>query len=94
KIQVPTLIISGGQDAFSPRWVALDMHHAVENSEMLFIPSGTHCTPIEHPELIQLRIEKFLWSLQIQQSKPSCGSTTGTSTPKPASKRQRATVSS
>ncbi|MBL4818252.1 MAG: alpha/beta hydrolase [Deltaproteobacteria bacterium] len=94
KIQVPTLIISGGQDTFSPRWVALDMHHAVENSEMLFIPSGTHCTLIEHPELIQLRIEKFLWSLQIQQSKNSCRSTTGTSTPKAASKRQRATANS
>ena len=59
-INVPTLIIGGGQDTFCPGWIVEDMHQMVSKSELLLIPDGTHATPIEHPELISLRIEKFL----------------------------------
>ena len=60
KIKRPTLIVAGGRDTFSPPWLSLDMHKAIPSSDLLYIPDGTHCTPIEHPELINLRLEKFL----------------------------------
>src|SRR3989338_5412541 len=80
-INKPTLIVSGGQDTFSPHWVSLDMHHAIPNSEILFVPDGTHCTPIEHPELIHLRTEKFLCPILTQASNNLCRPTIDTSTP-------------
>lgn len=92
KIDKPTLIVCGGKDTFCPQWVALDMHHAIDNSELLFIPDGTHCAPIEHPELIHLRIEKFLWQLHRQSSNSLCNSIIATSMQEPASKRQKRTV--
>ncbi len=93
QINKPTLIISGGKDTFSPHWVSLDMHHAIPNSELLFIPDGTHCTPIEHPELVHLRVEKFLCPILTQTSNNSCNSITGTSMPEPASRRLKRTAS-
>jgi pimeloyl-ACP methyl ester carboxylesterase len=59
-ILCPTLIIGGGQDTFCPGWIIEDMHQMVKDSDLLMIPDGSHATPIEHPELINLRIEKFL----------------------------------
>ncbi|MES2504102.1 MAG: alpha/beta hydrolase [Myxococcota bacterium] len=94
KIDKPALIICGGKDTFSPHWVSLEMHHAIDNSELLFIPDGTHCAPIEHPELIQLRIEKFLWPHLMQALNSSCRNTTDTSTHEHASRRLRATANS
>lgn len=92
KIDKPTLIISGGKDTFSPHWVSLDMHHAISNSELLYIPDGTHCAPIEHPELIHLRVEKFLCPILTQASNNLCGSTTGISMQERASRRLRHTA--
>lgn len=94
QINKPTLIVSGGKDTFSPHWVSLDMHHAIPNSELLFIPDGTHCTPIEHPELIHLRVEKFLWPILTQASNSSCNNITDTLTQERASKRPRRTANS
>lgn len=93
KINKPTLIVSGGQDTFSPHWISLDMHHAIPNSELLFIPDGTHCTPIEHPELIHLRVEKFLCPIITQASNSSCKTITGTSMQGRVSKQQKLTAS-
>ncbi|MBN4077355.1 alpha/beta hydrolase, partial [Sulfobacillus acidophilus] len=59
-IKHPTLIVSGAKDTFAPPWLLEDMHQSIENSEFLLIPDGSHTTPIEHPDLISLRIEKFL----------------------------------
>ena len=90
QINKPTLVVSGGQDTFSPHWVSLDMHHAIPNSELLFVPDGTHCTPIEHPELIHLRAEKFL--CLTQSSSNLCRPTIDTSTQEVAWKQPRRTA--
>jgi len=36
------------------------MHAAIPGSELQVLPGGTHVGPLEHPELCELRIEKFL----------------------------------
>jgi len=59
-VAVPTLIIAGEKDTFTPMWLSVKMHAAIPGSELQVLPGGTHVGPLEHPELCQLRIEKFL----------------------------------
>ena len=60
EIRVPTLIVAGTHDTFTPYWLSEEMHDRIPGAEMLTVPGGTHVSPIEHPELITLRLEKFL----------------------------------
>ena len=60
RIDVPTLIVAGTNDTFTPYWLSEEMHDRIPRSEMLTVPGGTHVAPIEQPELIALRLEKFL----------------------------------
>jgi pimeloyl-ACP methyl ester carboxylesterase len=59
-VQVPTLVVAGERDSFTPMWLSVRMHAAIPGSELLVLPAGTHVGPLEHPELLGLRVEKFL----------------------------------
>ena len=59
-VSVPTLIIAGEDDTFTPMWISKKMHRLVKGSELFVIRKGSHAAIIEHPELINLRIEKFI----------------------------------
>ncbi|MGC8926918.1 MAG: alpha/beta fold hydrolase [Myxococcota bacterium] len=59
-IDVPVLIFGGEKDKFTPAWLSKQMHNMIPTSELQMLPLGTHTSPIEHPDLICLRIEKFL----------------------------------
>ncbi len=59
-IDIPTLIVAGTADTFTPYWLSEEMNDRIANSEMLTIPGGTHAATIEQPELIELRLERFL----------------------------------
>ncbi|MBF0118784.1 MAG: alpha/beta hydrolase [Desulfobacterales bacterium] len=60
KIKVPTLIIAGENDPFTPAEQSEKMHRKIKNSELLMIRKGTHTALIEQPDLMHLRIELFL----------------------------------
>lgn len=60
RVDVPALIVAGENDSWTPFWLSRRMHRAVPGSELLVLPGGTHVGPIEHPELLALRVEKFL----------------------------------
>lgn len=60
QIRVPTLIIAGEHDGFTPRWLSAIMHARIPNSEICTVPLGTHTAPIEMPELVNLRLQRFL----------------------------------
>ncbi|MBI2066538.1 MAG: alpha/beta hydrolase [Deltaproteobacteria bacterium] len=60
KIKVPTLILGGELDQFTPAWISKKMHRLIPNSEILMIHKATHAALVEQPELVNLRIEKFL----------------------------------
>src|SRR5207253_438622 len=51
-IDVPTLIVAGTQDTFTPYWLSEEMHQRIPGSDLLTVPGGTHVAPIEQPELI------------------------------------------
>ena len=58
-VAVPTLIIAGEKDTFTPMWLSVKMHAAIPGSELLVLTDGSHVGPLEHPELCSLRIEKY-----------------------------------
>jgi pimeloyl-ACP methyl ester carboxylesterase len=60
EIQAPTLVIGGERDSFTPVWLSRRMHQHIPNAELMIVPGGTHIAPIEIPELVSLRIERFL----------------------------------
>lgn len=60
KIKVPTLIIGADEDNFTPVWLAKKMHHLIPESELFVVKKASHVALVEQPELINLRIEKFL----------------------------------
>jgi pimeloyl-ACP methyl ester carboxylesterase len=59
-IRVPTLIIAGELDQFTPVWLSKKMHRLVPESELFVMHKATHAGLVEQPDLINLRIEKFL----------------------------------
>jgi pimeloyl-ACP methyl ester carboxylesterase len=59
QVDVPALIVAGTKDTFTPYWLSEEMHDRIPGSEMLTVQGGTHVAPIEQPELIALRLEKF-----------------------------------
>jgi pimeloyl-ACP methyl ester carboxylesterase len=58
-ISVPTLVITGDRDSFTPRQLAQQMARRIPGGEILIVRGATHYAAIEYPELINLRIEKF-----------------------------------
>jgi pimeloyl-ACP methyl ester carboxylesterase len=58
-VRVPTLVITGDEDAFTPGVLARQMARRIPSAEILVVRGGTHYTAIEFPELVSLRIEKF-----------------------------------
>jgi pimeloyl-ACP methyl ester carboxylesterase len=59
-VAVPALIITGDRDLFTPVDQSREMAARIPAAELMVIPSGTHYTPLEFPELIHLRVHKFL----------------------------------
>jgi pimeloyl-ACP methyl ester carboxylesterase len=58
-IDVPTLVIAGDQDPLASRGASIPLARRIRGAELLVLPGGGHCAPIEHPDLISLRIERF-----------------------------------
>jgi pimeloyl-ACP methyl ester carboxylesterase len=59
-IEVPTLIISGERDGFTPAWLSEEMHKLVPSSELFVVEGGSHTAPIERPAEVTGRISEFL----------------------------------
>jgi len=63
-IHVPTLIITGDRDLFTPEFTARKMNRKIAGSRLVVIDGGTHYTPIEYPAVIQREIGAFLDGIQ------------------------------
>ncbi len=59
-IEVPTLIVAGGLDGFTPGALSQEMLDTIPKAEMFSIPGGTHTAPIEFPEALNAQLERFL----------------------------------
>ena len=61
-IKVPTLIVAGERDTFTPAFLAKAMGAAIPESELVVVERGSHVVPIEQPEIVDARIAEFLRS--------------------------------
>jgi pimeloyl-ACP methyl ester carboxylesterase len=59
-VTVPVLVLAGDRDVLVPLRVARKMARRIPEAELTVLPGATHYAPIEYPELISLRVEKFL----------------------------------
>ncbi|GEJ58434.1 alpha/beta fold hydrolase [Anaeromyxobacter diazotrophicus] len=59
-VDVPTLIVAGERDTWTPLERSRAMHAAIPGSELLVLPDATHTGPLERPELVGERVERFL----------------------------------
>ena len=60
EITVPTLVVAGGRDGFTPPERSRAMAEAVPGAELLEIPNASHTAPIERPHLVDWTIRDFI----------------------------------
>jgi pimeloyl-ACP methyl ester carboxylesterase len=65
EVRVPTLVIAGERDLFAPVERSKEMASKIAGAELLVLREGTHAALLEQPELIFLKLEKFLDAHQI-----------------------------
>ncbi len=59
-VDVPALIISGDKDMVTPLKFQEELHTLIKKSEFVRVPYGSHCTQLDFPDYINLKIERFL----------------------------------
>jgi pimeloyl-ACP methyl ester carboxylesterase len=59
-VDVATLVLVGDRDTFTPRQAAEQMVRRIRGAELMVVPGGTHYLAVEYPEVVNLRLEKFL----------------------------------
>ncbi len=59
-IKVPTLVVAGARDAFTPMRLSVAMSQAIRGSDLLVLPGGTHVGPLEQPDVLAARVRAFL----------------------------------
>jgi pimeloyl-ACP methyl ester carboxylesterase len=59
-VDVPTLVIGGEGDRFTPVWLSQRMAEFIPNAEYVYVPGGTHTAPLERPGLVNAAILRFL----------------------------------
>lgn len=60
QIDKPTLIICGSKDALTPMEEQERMQQQIVGSELYPVPYGSHCTQLDFPEMVNLKIQHFL----------------------------------
>lgn len=59
-IEVPTLVVAGSRDGFTPPDRSRAMADAIPGAELLEIEGGSHTAPIERPQLVDRTICDFV----------------------------------
>jgi pimeloyl-ACP methyl ester carboxylesterase len=67
QIKAPTLILHGAEDQLIPAQEARDMHAALPNARLQFIPRAGHLLNMEQPALFNAALRGFLAGLAIDE---------------------------
>ncbi len=59
-IDCPTLVIAGDRDLLTPVSFQRELHHQIKNSEFLVVPYGSHCTQLDFPDFVNLKMAEYL----------------------------------
>ena len=60
QVAVPSLVVAGGRDGFTPPERSRSMAAGIPGAELLEIPLASHTAPIERPFLVDMTIQDFL----------------------------------
>lgn len=60
EVDVPTLVVAGGRDGFTPPSRSRDMAAKIPGCEYLEVEDGSHTAPIERPEMVCDAVAAFL----------------------------------
>lgn len=64
EVNVPTLVVGGEIDKFTPVWLSQRMAEHLPQAKYLFVPGGSHTAPLERPGLVNDEIDQFLKKLK------------------------------
>lgn len=70
-IAVPTLIIAGRRDSFTPMTLSEEMRGAIPHSKLYIVEQGTHTAPIERPAEVTEVMADFLRQRLFTQEEPT-----------------------
>lgn len=59
-LRIPTLVIAGEKDVFTPLHRSYAMVEAIPGAELMVLADASHAAIVEHPDSINLRIDRFL----------------------------------
>lgn len=59
-VDVPTMVIGGEGDKFTPVWLSQRMAEHIPGAEYVYVPGGTHTAPLERPGLVNAAIDRFM----------------------------------
>ncbi len=59
-VDVPTLVLAGESDTFTPVRLSEALHQEIRGSELHVIRHGTHVTPLEFPAAVARHVRAFL----------------------------------
>jgi pimeloyl-ACP methyl ester carboxylesterase len=59
-IDVPTLVVAGTADKFTPFRLAEEMARSIPRADLVAVPNATHVAPLEQRELVGRRVLDFL----------------------------------
>ena len=62
RIDVPTLVVAGDRDGFTPLTLSEEMHRLIPGCEMHVVRPGSHTAPIEKPEEVTGAVADFVRS--------------------------------
>jgi len=60
RVKVPTLVIGGERDTFTPPFLAREMAEAIPGAELMIVERGSHVAFLEQHEIVNERIFRFL----------------------------------
>ncbi|MGD2124540.1 MAG: alpha/beta hydrolase [Desulfobacteraceae bacterium] len=60
KITVPTLVMVGDKDRWTPPRFSRLLHAAIPDSRLYIVENAGHCLPLERPDLVNAEIVRFL----------------------------------
>lgn len=63
KIDCPVLVVSGEKDLVTPVKFQHHLKEKIKHADFLIIPYGSHCTQLDFPDYVNLRLEKFFESI-------------------------------
>ncbi len=59
-VDVPTLVIGGDRDHFTPPWLSRRMALGIPGAQLLMVAGGSHTTPLEVPARVEEAVADFL----------------------------------